>query len=52
MQFMVNLGFVADEVLGVAHDLYDSNDPNKLSGDQKKRVQLALEERKKKEVAA
>lgn len=52
MQFMANLGFDADEVLGVAHDLYDSNDPNKLSGDQKKRVQLALEDRKKKEAAA
>lgn len=52
MQFMVNLGFVADEVLGVAHDLFDSNDPNKLNGEQKKRVQLALEERKKKEAVS
>lgn len=52
MQFMVGLGFAADEVLGVAHDLFDSNDPNKLGIEQKKRVQLALEERKKKEAAA
>jgi hypothetical protein len=52
VQYAVGLGFTADEVIAVTKSLYDLNDPNGLAGEQKKRVLVALEEHKKKEVAA
>lgn len=45
------LHYEADTVLRVAKELYDSNNPNALGTDQKKRVLLAIEEGKKKEQA-
>lgn len=48
IEYAASLGFTADEVISVAKSLYDVNEPNRLTGEQKKRVLVALEDRKKK----
>lgn len=54
MQYAASLGHTADEVLAVAEALYESKDPNRLTAEQKQRVLVGIEDRKKvkKEAAA